>query len=146
MSPAPHKALAGLLLCTACGGPSTVQDLAKEVVSHLASNDFVGLSSDLVASQQEVLEVCPTKSAYDIDVQKYRDGFDACAAKLSWKQAVLQPALPQMGFAPDCGAQIEYATNIAVKVTAGSTATELTLNSAIKTGNGWKLTAPFSCK
>ncbi len=137
--------LGGLALLSACGGPSTVQDLAGDVVGYLRSQDFKGLSESLVVSAQDYAAVCPALTGYSVDLGKHQEKFAACLSKADWSKAQVSNVLPTMGFAPGCGAQVEYATNVQVAVTAGTTPYSFRVDSAVKTKDGWKLTAPLTC-
>jgi hypothetical protein len=136
---------AASLALAACGGPATVQELAGDVVARLATQDFLSFSDALVATPQEYVAVCPQLTSYSVDLTKHQERFNRCLSKAEWTGADITNVLPTMGFAPQCGAQVEYATDVQVTVTTRLNIYTFKIDSAVRTKGGWKLTAPLIC-
>lgn len=139
-------ATVALLGLAACGGPGDPEELAEQVVSYLSEADFQGFSENLVATPQEVLEVCPSTTSYTVNSSSHRSHFDDClkAADFDSIEEVTQ-ILPTSGFEPSCKAGVEFASEIKVTVATKTSIYTFRIRDALKTESGWKVTNTLSC-
>ncbi|HCF60647.1 MAG TPA: hypothetical protein DFS52_21935 [Myxococcales bacterium] len=139
-------AAVALLGLGACGGPGDPEELAEQIVSYLSEADFEGFSENLVATPQEVLEVCPATTSYTVNLSSHRSRFDDClkAADFGSVDKVTQ-VLPTTGLEPSCKAGVEFASEIKVTVATKTSIYTFKIRDALKTENGWKITDTLSC-
>lgn len=139
-------AAAALLGLAACGGPGDPEELAEQIVSYLSEADFEGFSENLVATPQEVLDVCPATTSYEVNASSHKSHFTDClnAADFSTVEKITQ-VLPTTGVASSCKAGVEIASDIKVTVATKSAIYTFHIRDALETENGWKVTNTLSC-
>jgi hypothetical protein len=135
-------ATAGL---TACGGPSDPEDLAEQVVESLKDGELQTYIDDLVATPQEVLDVCPAVSSYRVDQAEQQQHFNECLAHADFHTAKVTQALPTLVTDPICSAGVTAAQEIRVTVSTDTAIYTFTIDGALETKDGWKVTGKLKC-
>lgn len=149
MTPTLPKLLLAAALLSSCGGASTPQALAELTVDLLNKNDFAGYSKETVATPQEIIDICPSVTSFQVDSKDIASGFNDCLKRGRFGKAKVVSVNAKLGSrsAATCGAKdpVEFADSIEVTVDTGSGAYTFKINDAVRTKNGWKVTNDLKC-
>jgi len=129
---------------SACGGADDPQELAEEVVGYLSEGDFRGYIENVVASPEQMLEVCPSLTSYRIDEGEHQKKFNECLARADFGSAEITQVLPTTGASDACGGAQE-ASEISITLSTDSAVYTFKIKQALETNDGWKITGTLSC-